>query len=70
LIAAALYWALTAIFTFFQRKLERRVGRGFERAGIAPGKAHPRILSLSGTTGTGAHLPAVIDVPDDQEGSG
>jgi polar amino acid transport system permease protein len=69
LIAAALYWALTAIFTFFQRKLERRVGRGFERAGITPGKTRPRILSLSGTTATGAHLPAVIDVADEQDGS-
>jgi polar amino acid transport system permease protein len=68
LIAAALYWGLTAIFTFFQRKLERRVGRGYERGG-AGASARPKILSLSGTTGTGAHLPAVIDVPDDEDGS-
>jgi polar amino acid transport system permease protein len=67
LIAAALYWGLTAIFTFFQRKLERRVGRGYERGG-AGASTRPRILSLSGTTGTGAHLPAVIDVADDEDG--
>jgi polar amino acid transport system permease protein len=30
--AAALYWALTAIFTFFQSRLERRVSRGYVRA--------------------------------------
>jgi polar amino acid transport system permease protein len=71
LIAAALYWGLTAIFTFFQRKLERRVGRGYERGG-AGATTRPRILSLSGPggpgTGGGAHLPAVIEVPDDEDG--
>jgi hypothetical protein len=29
--AAALYWALTAVFTFFQSRLERRVSRGYVR---------------------------------------
>jgi polar amino acid transport system permease protein len=36
--AAALYWALTAIFTFFQSKLERRVGKGYVRGGAEPRK--------------------------------
>jgi polar amino acid transport system permease protein len=31
LLAAALYWILTAIFTFFQAKLERRLGKGYDR---------------------------------------
>ncbi len=77
LIAAALYWGLTAIFTYFQRRLERRVGRGYERGGVGGAKPRPRILSLSGPggpgTGGGAHLPAVIeaepsigDVPADE----
>ena len=68
LIAAALYWGLTAVFTFFQRKLERRVSRGYERAGLATGKARPRILSLSGPGGPGTgggHLPAVLDLDDE-----
>jgi polar amino acid transport system permease protein len=30
--AAGIYWALTAIFTFFQSRLERRVSRGYVRA--------------------------------------
>jgi polar amino acid transport system permease protein len=30
--AAALYWVLTAIFTFFQSRLERRVSKGYVRA--------------------------------------
>ena len=29
--AAALYWALTAVFTFFQSRLERRVSKGYVR---------------------------------------
>jgi polar amino acid transport system permease protein len=63
LIAAGLYWGLTAIFTFFQRRLERRVGRGYERGGSSAVTARPKILSLSGTGGpTGAHLPAIIDI--------
>jgi polar amino acid transport system permease protein len=63
LIAAALYWALTAVFTFFQRKLERRVGRGYERVGGSLATARPKLLSAGGTGGSGdAHLPAVIDV--------
>jgi len=31
LAAALLYWGLTAVFTFFQRRLETRVGRGYMR---------------------------------------
>jgi polar amino acid transport system permease protein len=30
-LAAGLYWALTALFTFFQARLERRVSRGYVR---------------------------------------
>jgi polar amino acid transport system permease protein len=32
LVAAALYWALTIVFTFFQRRLEARVSRGYVRS--------------------------------------
>src|SRR4051794_17523417 len=30
-MAAGIYWTLTAIFTFFQRRLESRIGRGYVR---------------------------------------
>jgi polar amino acid transport system permease protein len=30
-LAAGMYWALTGVFTFFQRRLERRVSRGYVR---------------------------------------
>jgi polar amino acid transport system permease protein len=31
LVAAGIYWALTAVFTFFQRRLEQRVSKGYVR---------------------------------------
>lgn len=33
-VAAALYWTLTGVFTFFQRRLETRVGRGYVRTAV------------------------------------
>ena len=39
-IAAGLYWALTALFTFFQARLERRVSRGYVRL-PSTGPVHP-----------------------------
>lgn len=36
-VAAGIYWTLTAVFTFFQRRLETRIGRGYVRtAGKKP----------------------------------
>jgi polar amino acid transport system permease protein len=40
--AAALYWALTAIFTYFQSRLERRVSKGYVRGVAEPRKARGR----------------------------
>ena len=37
--AAALYWALTAIFTYFQSRLERRVSKGYVRGATEPRKS-------------------------------
>lgn len=34
LVAAGIYWALTAVFTVFQRRLERRVSRGHVRTAV------------------------------------
>ncbi len=31
IMVAGIYWTLTAIFTFFQRRLEARIGRGYVR---------------------------------------
>jgi polar amino acid transport system permease protein len=35
LLAAAVYWVVTGIFTFFQARLERRMSRGYVRAAEA-----------------------------------
>jgi polar amino acid transport system permease protein len=32
---AIVYWGLTAVFTFFQSRLEKRIGRGYDRAHVA-----------------------------------
>ena len=56
LLAAGIYWALTAIFTFFQSRLERRIGKGYVRGG-PPGSKPPIVVSTS--RGDGA--PAVLD---------
>jgi polar amino acid transport system permease protein len=39
-ICAALYWVLTAIFTFFQRRLESRLSRGYVRGVESVGREH------------------------------
>jgi polar amino acid transport system permease protein len=39
-VAAGLYWALTVIFTFFQRRLETRVSRGYVRTPVALPRDH------------------------------
>jgi polar amino acid transport system permease protein len=41
LLAAAMYWALTAVFTFFQSRLELRLSKGYVRAD-APGSSTGR----------------------------
>jgi hypothetical protein len=57
LLAAACYWALTAVFTFFQKKLETRVNKGYVRGG--GGTAAPTVTSKGvaiGGTGFGQHV--------------
>ena len=39
-IAALVYWALTSIFSYFQRRLERRLERGYVRGGDVGGGPH------------------------------
>ena len=67
LVAAGLYWALTAIFTFFQRKLERRMGRGYERgAQTAQRKPHFIQASAAGGYGSGAQVIDIPEIPETQ----
>jgi polar amino acid transport system permease protein len=63
---AALYWMLTAIFTFFQSRLERRLSRGYVRAApVGRGERERRRAILTGTPGSqGAPTGYVLDAPD------
>jgi len=62
IIAAAMYWVLTAIFTFFQRKLEARISKGYVRG---TGKTEWRRK----TTQPGVIVDD-LDVGDPQPGGG
>jgi polar amino acid transport system permease protein len=70
IIAAAMYWALTAVFTFFQMRLERRMSAGYVRgeAQTAIGRKRTQFLPAGppgavqpGITATGIEQ----DLPDD-----
>jgi polar amino acid transport system permease protein len=61
LLAAAMYWALTAVFTFFQSRLERRISKGYVRGDQTRGKK----IKVVGTSRGDGGVPAVFE-----EGSG
>jgi polar amino acid transport system permease protein len=50
LVAAGIYWTLTAVFTFFQRRLEDRVSKGYVRA--APLRTREQPLPPAGEEGS------------------
>jgi polar amino acid transport system permease protein len=59
IVAAAMYWALTAVFTYFQSRLEKRMSKGYVRGEATPAKAKPKLLSVGG------NQPGVMPVPVD-----
>jgi polar amino acid transport system permease protein len=67
--AAGLYWVLTAIFTFFQSRLERRVSKGYVRTVAGGPKARERgKVIVTGTAGGGVHGGAAgytMDAPEE-----
>ncbi len=62
IVAAGLYWALTAIFTYFQTKLETRVSRGYVRQATQPSTRKTKGVGAS-TAGYGSGA-AIVDLPD------
>ena len=64
LVAAALYWILTTIFSYFQGRLERRLSKGYVRVGVAP--ARPKMLSVGGggAAGVEAALPTAEELAE------
>jgi polar amino acid transport system permease protein len=56
MIAAAWYWILTGVFTFFQKRLENRMSRGYVRLAVGPrgrGAAQPTAAAVSGPVAPG-----------------
>ena len=61
--AAGIYWALTAIFTFFQSRLERRVSRGYVRAVEPSRRERARGASLADEVAAGHTHAGGTDTP-------
>jgi polar amino acid transport system permease protein len=75
LLAAAMYWALTAIFTFFQSRLERRISKGYVRGAATAAPKAPKggggALDSAATGGIAGHeAPDVSDVGPELRGQG
>jgi polar amino acid transport system permease protein len=71
LLAALMYWGLTAIFSFFQGRLEKRMAKGYVRADASlerrpKPQAQPKFIPTSAAGGTGGGGGMVqIPKPDD-----
>jgi polar amino acid transport system permease protein len=70
LVAAALYWILTSIFTFFQSRLEKRISKGYVRVQVPTGTGRRRTQFIPGGGGGGPGGGATmvgIEAEDDGE---
>jgi polar amino acid transport system permease protein len=63
IVTAGIYWVLTAIFTFFQSKLEARISKGYVRQGIAPPKPG-RTRIVTGAPAGGGAIGAAMSDPE------
>jgi polar amino acid transport system permease protein len=65
--AAALYWALTAIFTFFQSRLERRMGKGYVRtvAGVPKARERGKVIVTGAGGAASAATGYALDAPEE-----
>ena len=67
LVAAALYWLLTSVFTFFQSRLERRISKGYVRTEVGGGGTRRRTMWLPvGGESSGAQQ-IEIELPDEED---
>jgi polar amino acid transport system permease protein len=67
-VAALVYWGLTAVFSFFQRRLETRMSKGYVRGAQGPvgAKAGIRFLPGGGGGEGGGSAQVGIPVVDDE----
>jgi polar amino acid transport system permease protein len=63
IVAAGMYWFLTAIFSFFQSRLESRMSRGYVRYAGGPSR-RTRWISASAAGGTGQGGAMMVEVPE------
>ncbi|HET9310257.1 MAG TPA: amino acid ABC transporter permease [Actinomycetota bacterium] len=70
LLAAGMYWALTAVFTFFQSRLERRISKGYVRGGTTKKPKKDAFPPASAAGGTAAGGAMVEIEPESEEESG
>jgi polar amino acid transport system permease protein len=61
LLAAGIYWALTAIFSFFQAKLERRLSKGYDRSVPVDRKTRWMSIGTGGGYGGGGGM---VEIPE------
>ncbi len=72
LMAAAFYWILTSIFTFFQSRLERRISKGYVRTAVQAGTGRKRTQFMpvaGGGYGGGAGM-IEVPMPDEDDPPG
>jgi polar amino acid transport system permease protein len=72
LVVAGMYWALTAVFTYFQSRLEKRVSKGYVRGG-PPGSTTGRkklTFEKGGGAGAAGGGGGGIIVTQDEDGDG
>jgi polar amino acid transport system permease protein len=67
MIAAGMYWLLTAIFTFFQARLERRLSAGYVRTEVRAGTGKKRTQYLPAGP-PGSDQPVADDIELDLRG--
>jgi polar amino acid transport system permease protein len=66
IVTAGIYWALTAIFTVFQSRLEARISKGYVREGVAPPARPGRTRFVPGGSGGGYGGGLMAEIPDPQ----
>ena len=69
IVAASMYWALTAVFTVFQARLERRMSKGYVRAVAQTATGRKRVQFLpGGGAGHGGGAGGSILIEDEAGG--
>jgi polar amino acid transport system permease protein len=66
LVAAAMYWLLTSVFTFFQSRLEKRISKGYVRTVVSTGTGRKRTQFIPAAPGTAGDAAGGIAIEVDE----